>query len=176
MADGHDKRGRFAAGNKGRPKGSLNKWRPAGLRRKRYGYGKGPDKNSDADAFHRFHALFDGFANDLGGEDTLSTGQKQLACRAASLSLACEDLEKKLVVGAEPNLQMLGTLTGHLVRVMGELGIRREQGTGALRRYRAQRDQLRLSASQTPVVIEGEIVPLDEDEVETPPSGLHDKS
>src|SRR6266550_3163335 len=49
--------------------------------------------------------------SDLGGHDVLSEGQRQLARRAATISLACERMEGRAALGEEINLEEYGRLT-----------------------------------------------------------------
>ena len=63
--------------------------------------------------------------SDLGGIDLLSEGQKQLARRCATISIACERMEGEAALGNEINLDAYGTLTDRLGRALQRLGLRR---------------------------------------------------
>ena len=64
----------------------------------------------------RFRDILAEITNDLGGADLLSEGQRQLARRAATISIACERLEGEAAAGAEINLELYGRLTDRLGR------------------------------------------------------------
>ena len=63
--------------------------------------------------------------SDLGGADLLSEGQKQLARRCATISIACERMEGEAALGKEINLDTYGTLTDRLGRALQRLGLKR---------------------------------------------------
>ncbi len=63
---------------------------------------------------------------DLGGADTLSEGQKQLARRAATLCITCERMEGKAAAGQPFDLEQYGRLTDRLGRTFNRLGLRRQ--------------------------------------------------
>lgn len=63
--------------------------------------------------------------NDLGGADLLSEGQKQLARRCATISIACERMEGEAALGNEIDLDAYGTLTDRLGRALQRLGLKR---------------------------------------------------
>jgi hypothetical protein len=63
---------------------------------------------------------------DLGGADLLSEGQRQLARRAATISLACERMEGDAAVGAQIDLEEYGRLTDRLGRCFHRLGLKRQ--------------------------------------------------
>jgi hypothetical protein len=73
----------------------------------------------------RFRDLFAEICGDLGGSDHLSEAQKQLARRAATISLECEKLELQAVSGETIDLDTFGQLTDRLGRVFGRLGLKR---------------------------------------------------
>ena len=62
---------------------------------------------------------------DLGGADLLSEGQRQLARRAATISIACEKMEGEAAAGNEIDLEEYGRLTDRLGRAFHRLGLRR---------------------------------------------------
>jgi hypothetical protein len=76
-------------------------------------------------ASRRFADILSAIVGDLGGADApLSEGQKQLARRAASLSLACEKLEAQLVGQPEALEERIKALAGGLTphQILGECG------------------------------------------------------
>ena len=73
----------------------------------------------------RFRDILAEITNDLGGADLLSEGQRQLARRAATISIACERLEGEAAAGAEINLELYGRLTDRLGRALQRLGLER---------------------------------------------------
>jgi hypothetical protein len=67
----------------------------------------------------RFRDLYEGIRADLGGQDVLSEGQKQLARRAAMLSAECERLEALSARGeAKFDLDQYGQMTDRLGRCL----------------------------------------------------------
>jgi hypothetical protein len=52
----------------------------------------------------------------MGGSDGLSEGQRQLARRAVTLSIACERMEGQAAAGEEIDLEQYGRLTDRLGR------------------------------------------------------------
>jgi hypothetical protein len=58
----------------------------------------------------RFRDVLGQIMDDLGGTDHLSEGQKQLARRAALMSVECEKLEAKAVAGEKIDLEAFGKL------------------------------------------------------------------
>jgi hypothetical protein len=111
IRDGQDAKGRFTPGHK------LAKGRPWGARNKPLG----PPQSI---TLRRFHGLLLGIVNDLGGRDALSTGEIQLARRAAWISMHCELMERKETTEL-PELAIYGTLTSHLARTLNLLGLKR---------------------------------------------------
>jgi hypothetical protein len=76
-------------------------------------------------ASRRFADILSAIVSDLGGADApLSEGQKQLARRAASLSVACEKLEAELVGQPEALEERIKALAGGLSphAILGECG------------------------------------------------------
>ena len=75
----------------------------------------------------RFRDVLAEIVSDLGGRDGgLSEGQRQLARRAATISIACEKMEGEAASGAEINLEIYGRLTDRLGRAFQRLGLKRE--------------------------------------------------
>jgi hypothetical protein len=74
----------------------------------------------------RWRDLFAEIIGDLGGADLLSEGQKQLARRCATISIACERMEGEAALGNEINLDVYGTLTDRLGRALQRLGLKRQ--------------------------------------------------
>jgi hypothetical protein len=74
----------------------------------------------------RFRDVLAQILDDLGGVERLSEGQKQLARRAALMSLECEKLEAKAVAGEEIDLEAFGKLTDRIGRAFQRLGLKRQ--------------------------------------------------
>jgi hypothetical protein len=64
--------------------------------------------------------------SDLSGPEGLSEGQKQLARRCATISIACERMEGEAAQGNEIDLDAYGTLTDRLGRALQRLGLKRQ--------------------------------------------------
>ena len=77
------------------------------------------------EAARRFRDVLVEIASDLGGSDTLSEGQRQLARRAAMMSVQCETLEAKSIAGEEIDLDLYGALSDRIGRAFTRLGIKR---------------------------------------------------
>lgn len=73
----------------------------------------------------RFRDVLDQIIADMSGPAGLSEGQRQLARRAATISIQCERLEGEAAAGNEINLEVYGTLTDRLGRVFQRLGLKR---------------------------------------------------
>ena len=74
----------------------------------------------------RFRDVLAEIISDLGGADLLSEGQRQLARRCATISIACEKLEGDAAAGATIDLETYGKLTDRLGRTFQRLGLKRE--------------------------------------------------
>ena len=74
----------------------------------------------------RFRDVLAEITSDLGGADLLSEGQRQLARRAATISLACERMEGEAAAGEPINLELYGRLTDRLGRALQRLGLERK--------------------------------------------------
>jgi hypothetical protein len=74
----------------------------------------------------RFRDVLAEIMSDLGGRDLLSEGQRQLARRCATISIACERMEGEAAAGDEIDLNAYGTLTDRLGRTFQRLGLRRQ--------------------------------------------------
>jgi hypothetical protein len=74
----------------------------------------------------RFRDVLVEIISDLGGADLLSEGQRQLARRAATISIACEKMEGEAASGRPIDLDMYGTLTDRLGRAFHRLGLKRQ--------------------------------------------------
>lgn len=79
-------------------------------------------------AGRRFVDIASAIADDLGGMDMLSEGQRQLIRRAAALSIQCELLEARFAArGAENGeLQDFNAATNTLRRVLDTIGLHRQ--------------------------------------------------
>src|SRR5262245_1537458 len=73
----------------------------------------------------RFRDVLAEIVSDLGGADVLSEGQRQLARRAATISIMCERLEGAGAAGHDIDLDTYGTLTDRLGRCLQRLGLER---------------------------------------------------
>jgi len=90
----------------------------------------------------RFRDVLAEIISDLGGPDGgLSEGQRQLARRAATISIACEQFEGQAASGAAIDLETYGKLTDRLGRAFQRLGLKREP-----RPVLTLREQLELEA------------------------------
>jgi hypothetical protein len=75
----------------------------------------------------RFADILAEIISDLGGAGAgLSEGQRQLARRAATISIACERLEGEAAAGAEIDLELYGRLVDRLGRAFQRLGLKRQ--------------------------------------------------
>jgi hypothetical protein len=74
----------------------------------------------------RFRDVLAQILEDLGVADHLSEGQKQLARRAALMSLKCEKLEAKAVAGEQIDLEAFGKLSDRIGRAFQRLGLKRQ--------------------------------------------------
>ena len=74
----------------------------------------------------RFKDVLAEITSDLGGADMLSEGQRQLARRIATISLACERMEGEAARGEPINLELYGRLTDRLGRALQRLGLERK--------------------------------------------------
>jgi hypothetical protein len=74
----------------------------------------------------RFRDVLDQIIADISGPDGLSEGQRQLARRAATISIACEKLECVAATGADIDLEQYGQLTDRLGRAFHRLGLKRQ--------------------------------------------------
>jgi hypothetical protein len=82
--------------------------------------------------------------SDLGGNDILSEGQKQITRRIATLCIACEQLECKAAEGEQIDLVLYGTLTDRLSRAWTRLGLKRiSKPVPSLMEFIAQQDRER---------------------------------
>jgi hypothetical protein len=84
-------------------------------------------KPGDTAWSRRFRDVLAEITNDLGGADLLSEGQRQLARRAATISIICEKLEGEAAKGTDIDLEQYGTLTDRLGRCFQRLGLERRQ-------------------------------------------------
>src|SRR5262249_19138496 len=74
----------------------------------------------------RFRDVLAEIVSDLGGADLLSEGQRQLARRAATISIACERMEGEAAAGTPIDLEAYGKLTDRLGRTFQRLGLERK--------------------------------------------------
>ncbi len=81
-----------------------------------------------ADA-RRFRDVLAEIVSDLGGADHLSEGQRQLARRAAMMSVQCEIMEAAAVSGKDIDLDAFGQLSDRIGRAFNRLGLKRVSRT-----------------------------------------------
>jgi hypothetical protein len=74
----------------------------------------------------RFADILGEIVSDLGGADRLSEGQRQIARRCATISIACERMEGEAAAGNQIDLDVYGTLTDRLGRAFHRLGLKRQ--------------------------------------------------
>ncbi len=79
------------------------------------------------EAARRFRDVLSEIASDLGGSESLSEAQRQLARRASMMSVQCETLEAKSIAGEEIDLDLYGALSDRIGRAFTRLGIKREK-------------------------------------------------
>ena len=65
--------------------------------------------------------IFNQIVSDLGGDDRLSEGQRQLARRIALMSMTCESMEAKSVGGESIDLDQFGQLSDRIGRALQRL-------------------------------------------------------
>ncbi len=73
----------------------------------------------------RFRDVLAEIVSDLGGADLLSEGQRQLARRAAMMSVEAERQEAEAVAGGKLDPDAFGALADRLGRVFNRLGLKR---------------------------------------------------
>ena len=76
-------------------------------------------------AARRFHDVLEQIMSDLGGADSLSEGQRQLARKAATMAMQCELMEAEAVAGRDFDIECFGQLTDRLGRCFQRLGLKR---------------------------------------------------
>ena len=88
--------------------------------------------------------------SDLSGPEGLSEGQRQLARRCATISIACERMEGEAALGNEIDLDAYGTLTDRLGRALQRLGLKRvpRDVTPSLADYLRSRQQSDAEAAE----------------------------
>jgi hypothetical protein len=93
-------------------------------------------------SYRRFKDVLEQILADLGGQDTLSEGQRQLCRRAATLSIMAESMECNAVGNKPFDVDLYGQLTDRLGRLFGRLGLERKSKdvTPDLRSYLAGKD------------------------------------
>jgi hypothetical protein len=73
----------------------------------------------------RFHDLVVGHIADAGGRDRLSEAQLALAKRAAGLECELEQMEGRMSLGEQVDLDRYGRAASHLRRLLETLGLER---------------------------------------------------
>ncbi len=76
-------------------------------------------------AAKRFRDVLAEIVSDLGGADLLSEGQRQLARRAAMMSVEAERMEAEAIATGAIDLDAYGTLADRLSRLFARIGLRR---------------------------------------------------
>jgi hypothetical protein len=74
----------------------------------------------------RFHDLVQGHISDLGGRRITSEAKFALCKRAAGLECELEQMEGRLSLGEEINLDSYGRAASHLRRILETLGLERK--------------------------------------------------
>ena len=74
----------------------------------------------------RFHDLVQGHISDLGGRSILSEAQFALCKRAAGLECELEQMEGRMSLGEEVDLDVYGRASSHLRRLLEVLGVSRK--------------------------------------------------
>ena len=73
----------------------------------------------------RFRDLVDAIISDMGGDEVISEGQRQLARRSAALSVQCEQIEAVMANGGPIDANDYVRLVNALNRVLGSIGLKR---------------------------------------------------
>lgn len=76
-------------------------------------------------AARRFRDVLSEICSDLGGSESLSEAQRQLARRAALMSVEAEKMEAAAVAGEAFDLDAFGSLSDRLGRCLNRLGLKR---------------------------------------------------
>lgn len=74
----------------------------------------------------RFHDLVVGHVSDLGGRSNLSEAQFALSKRAAGLECELEQMEGRMSLGEDVDLDRYGRAASHLRRILEALGLERK--------------------------------------------------
>jgi hypothetical protein len=74
----------------------------------------------------RFHDLVQGHVSDLGGRSVMSEAQFALCKRAAGLEVELEQMEGRLSLGEQVDLNCYGRAASHLRRLLEALGLKRQ--------------------------------------------------
>jgi hypothetical protein len=83
------------------------------------------DIDGRSPAARRFRDLFHAVIADLGGMGNTSEGERQLARRAAALSVQCELAEATMAKGAAIDTEDYVRLVNGLNRTLGSIGLKR---------------------------------------------------
>ena len=81
---------------------------------------------SDNAYARRFRDVLFEIISDIGGSDTLSEGQRQIARRCATLAIECERMESAAASGNEIDVDRYGQMTDRMGRAFQRLGLRRQ--------------------------------------------------
>jgi hypothetical protein len=74
----------------------------------------------------RFHDLVQGHVSDLGGRPIMSEAQFALCKRAAGLECELEQMEGRMSLGEQVDLDRYGRAASHLRRILEVLGLERK--------------------------------------------------
>lgn len=73
----------------------------------------------------RYRDVMEAIISDLGGKDVISEGQRQLARRAAALSVQCEQIEATMAIGGTLDANDYVRLVNALNRTLTTIGLKR---------------------------------------------------
>jgi hypothetical protein len=74
----------------------------------------------------RYRDVMEAIISDLGGEEVIGEGQRQLARRAAALSVQCEQIEANMATGGHVDANDYVRLVNALNRTLKTIGLKRQ--------------------------------------------------
>jgi hypothetical protein len=83
----------------------------------------------------RFYDLVQGHISDLGGRSNISEAQFALCKRAAGLECELEQMEGRMSLGEQVDVDRYGRAASHLRRILESLGLKRESRTVELSEF-----------------------------------------
>lgn len=108
----------------------------------------------------RFRDLVHGYVSDAGGLGCCSEVKLGLIRRLAAATVLAEQIEAKMINGAEVNIATLCTLASTTVRIASRLGLERHaKPVESLAEYLAQRREQQPSPEPEPETEDGEVLP-----------------